>query len=87
MLNILFGLCILDVSSMPSHVVATTRMCPDITTSGSKTALIENQCPTHVMEETGPTLADVRTSLGGFFGPGKEREQLKIIPVISANLL
>lgn len=72
---------------MPSHVVATTRMCPDIITSGGKTALIENQCPAHVTEETGPTLGDVRTSLGVFFGPGKEREQLKIIAVISANLL
>lgn len=72
---------------MPSHVVATTRMCPDITTSGSKTALTENQCPTHATEETGPTLGDVRTPLGGFFGPGKEQEQLKITAVISANLL
>ena len=86
-LNIIFGLYLLAASSMPSHVVATTRTCPDYAKSGGKTALIENQCPTRVTEETGPTLDDVRTSLGGFLCPGKEREQLKIIAVIFANLL
>ena len=85
--GIIFGLYLLAASSTPSHVVATTRTCPDIAKSGGKTALIENQCPTQVTEETGPTLDDVRTSLGGFLGPGKEREQLKIIAVIFANLL
>ena len=56
MSNIIFGLYLLDARSMPSHVAATARMCPDIAKSGGKTALTENQCPTRVTEETGPTL-------------------------------